>query len=132
MWFNTGEPHPLASKSKLEVNVSRVAVHNLSEAMVIGDYILYYVGAPVFAETHEQTTLCSIYLVAWKEGWVSEVCICHHLDASQNRKNFVLLASLLPSRRVWLAIICIIGRDNLAGSTARTGAGVVPASKHRR
>ncbi len=76
MWFNTGEPHLLASRLNLEVTVSRVAAHNLSEAMVIGDYILYWVGAPTVSVTYEKTTLCNIYLVAWKEGWVSEVCIC--------------------------------------------------------
>ena len=79
MWFCTGEPHPLASRSKLEVTVSRAAAHNLSKAMVIGDYILYWVGASIFSEIHEKSTLCNIYLVAWKEGWVSEVCICHTL-----------------------------------------------------
>jgi len=73
MWLNTGKPHPLASRLKLEVTVSRAAVHNLSEAVVIGDYIVYWVGASIFSETHEKTTLCSIYLVAWKEGWVSEL-----------------------------------------------------------
>jgi hypothetical protein len=76
MWFSTGEPHPLAFRPKLEVSVSRVAVDNLSEAMVIGDYILYWVGAPIFPRTNEGSTLCSIYLVAWKEGWVSEVRPC--------------------------------------------------------
>jgi hypothetical protein len=131
MWFNTGEPHPLASRLKLEVTVSHAAVHNLSEAMVIGDYILYWVGSSIFSETHEKPTLCNIYLVAWKEGWVSEVCICHHLDASQNQNNFVLLASRLPSRRVWLGIICTIRGDNPADSTGRTGVGAVPASEHR-
>jgi hypothetical protein len=73
MWFNTGEPHPLASRLKLEVTVSHAAVHNLSEAMVIGDYILYWVGSSIFSETHEKPTLCNIFLVAWKEGWVSEL-----------------------------------------------------------
>ena len=76
MWFNTGEPHPLASRLELQIAVSHAAAHNLSEAMVIGDYILYWVGAPIFSETFENTTLCNIYLIAWKEGWVSEVCIC--------------------------------------------------------
>ena len=79
MWFNTGEPHPLASKLKLEVTVSRAAVYNLSEAMVIGDYILYWVGPSIFSEAYDKTTLCNIYLVAWKEGWISEVCICPNL-----------------------------------------------------
>ena len=74
--FNTGEPHPLASRSKLEVIVSRAAALNLSDAVVIGDYILYWVGTPISSDTHETSTLCSIYSVAWKEGWVSEVCIC--------------------------------------------------------
>ena len=76
MSFDTGERHPLASKSKLKVAVSHAAIHNLSEAMVIGDYILYWVGASIFSEIHENNTLCNIYLVAWKEGWISEVCIC--------------------------------------------------------
>lgn len=75
MWFNIGEPHPLAFRSKLKVIVSRAAALNLSDAVVIGDYILYYVEAPISSDTHETTTLCTIYLVAWKEGWVSEVCI---------------------------------------------------------
>lgn len=73
MWFNTGEPHPLASRLKLEVTVSHAAVHNLSEAIVIGDYILYWVGASIFSDIYQKTTLCNIYLVAWKEGWVSEL-----------------------------------------------------------
>jgi hypothetical protein len=83
MWFNTGEPHPLASRLKLEFTVSRAAAHNLSEAIVIGDYILYCVGASTFSETYEKTTLCNIYLIAWKEGWVSEVCICPTLMSAK-------------------------------------------------
>ena len=51
-----------------------------------------------------------------------------HIDASQNLNNFVLLASHLPSRRVWPDIICAIRGDNPADLTARTGAGAVPAS----
>jgi hypothetical protein len=68
--FSTGEPHPLASQPKLEVSVSGSAARNLSDSTVIGDYILYWVGAP-----HDNVldSLYGIYLVAWKEGWVSEV-----------------------------------------------------------
>ncbi len=73
MSFSTGRPHLLASRLKLEVIVSRQAVRNLSEAMIIGDYILYWIGAPTFSDGHEKTTLCGIYLIAWKEGWVAEV-----------------------------------------------------------
>jgi hypothetical protein len=70
--FSTGEPHPLASQPKLEVSVSDSADYNLSDMTIIGDYILYWVGAP-----HDgQGSLCGIYLVAWKEGWVSEVRLC--------------------------------------------------------
>jgi hypothetical protein len=72
MWFSTGKPHPLASVPKLEISVTGAAAHNLSDTEVIGDYILYWVGAPMYSRTHEGT-LCTIYLVAWKEGWVSEV-----------------------------------------------------------
>jgi len=64
---------------KLEIGISRVAAHNLSESMVIGNYVLYWVGASTFSEIHEKTTLCNIYLVAWKEGWVSKVCTCSTL-----------------------------------------------------
>jgi hypothetical protein len=131
MSFNTGEPHPLASRLKLEVTVSRAAARNLSEAMVIGDYILYWVGAPTVSVTYEKTTLCKIYLVAWKEGWVSEVCICSTLMPAKNRNNFVLLASRLPSRRVRPGIMCTVRGDNPADSTVRTIAGAMPASEHR-
>ena len=72
MWFGTGKPHPLASKSTLEMTVTGVAAHNLSDTEVIGDYILYWVGAPMYSRYHEGT-LCTIFLVAWKEGWVTEV-----------------------------------------------------------
>jgi hypothetical protein len=68
------------------------AAHNLSDTEVIGDYILYWVGAPMFSRHHEGT-LCSIYLVAWKEGWVSEVRLCPTssipLDVHQKRKPFL-------------------------------------------
>ena len=75
MWFSTGKPHPLAAEPKLEISVTGAAAHNLSDTEVIGDYILYWVGAPMYSRTHEGT-LCSIYLIAWKEGWVSEVRLC--------------------------------------------------------
>ena len=65
MRFSTGKPHPLAAEPKLEISVTGAAEHNLSDTEVIGNYILYWVGA-----------LCGIYLVAWKEGWVSEVRRC--------------------------------------------------------
>ena len=129
MWFNTGEPHPLASRLELEVTVSRAAAHNLSGATVIGDYILYWVGASEFSEIHEQTTLCNIYLVAWKDGWTSEVCIRPTFMPTKNK--FVSLASRLRSRRVWPGPFCTIRGDKHAGSTAQTGAGAVPASEHR-
>ena len=88
MLLNTGEPHPLASKSKLEITVSRAAARNLSLATVIGDYILYWIG-------DHYTTLCNIYLVAWKEGWISEVRIRPILSQSKS-KQFVLLSSAPP------------------------------------
>jgi hypothetical protein len=122
LWINTGEPHPLASRSKLEVIVSDAAFRNLSDAMVLGDYVLYWVGASI----SETDTLCNIYLVAWKEGWISNVCICPTLMQAKI-ETFLLLASHLPSRRVWLGIICTIRGDIPADSTARTGAGAVAA-----
>ena len=71
--FSTGEPHPLASRPKLEISVSSSAAHNLSEATVIGDYIVYWVGAP---HGNVVGSLCGIYLAAWKEGWTTEVRLC--------------------------------------------------------
>jgi hypothetical protein len=73
MWFSTGKPHPLASKPSLEMTVTAAAAHNLSDTEVIGDYILYWVGSPMYYSRYHEGTLCSIYLIAWKEGWVSEV-----------------------------------------------------------
>ena len=93
MWFGTGKPHPLASKSTLEMTVTGVAAHNLSDTEVIGDYILYWVGAPMYSRYHEGT-LCTIFLVAWKEGWVTEVR--HTLYAIQNQKLILLSARFAP------------------------------------
>jgi hypothetical protein len=67
--FSTGKPHPLASQPNLEVPGSGVFGDGL---LVIGDYILYRVGVPRDLPVHIDA-LCGIYLVAWKEGWVSEV-----------------------------------------------------------
>jgi len=67
----------------MEISVTGAAAHNLSDTEVIGDYILYWVGAPTPTPTHSRThecTLCSIYLVAWKEGWISEVRLPYTLD----------------------------------------------------
>ncbi|KAI0298783.1 hypothetical protein B0F90DRAFT_1731051 [Multifurca ochricompacta] len=72
MGFSTGKPHPLASRPTLEVTVAGASAYNLSDTEVIGDYILYWVGGPIFSHAHEGT-LCNIYLIAWKEGWVSEL-----------------------------------------------------------
>ena len=72
--FSTGEPHPLASRPKLEISVSSSASLNTSGTTVIGDYILYWVGAP--HGTAVPFSLSGIYLVVWKEGWTSEVRLC--------------------------------------------------------
>ncbi|KAI9454182.1 hypothetical protein F5148DRAFT_445625 [Russula earlei] len=76
MWFSTGKPHPLASRPTLEVGVAGASAYNLSDTEVIGDYILYWVGAPMLTRNHDGT-LCNIYLVAWKEGWVTELRCTH-------------------------------------------------------
>jgi hypothetical protein len=84
--FSTGKPHPLASQPNLEVSVSGTFSHKLS---VIGDYILYRVGVPTNVPGH-MDALCGIYLVAWKEGWVSEVRLYRtpstHLDHDASPK----------------------------------------------
>ena len=72
MWFSTGSPHPLASRPTLEFTAAGASAYNLSDTEVIGDYILYWVGAPLITRAHDGS-LCTIYLVAWKEGWVKEV-----------------------------------------------------------
>jgi len=72
MWFSTGKPHPLASRPTLDISVAGVAAYNLSDTEVIGDYILYWVGNPMDNKPND-CTLCTIYLVAWKEGWVKEL-----------------------------------------------------------
>lgn len=75
--FSTGEPHPLAPKHKLEVSVSRLAALNLSHITVIGDYILYCAGASL---DNAHGLLCGIYLVAWREGWISRVRLPTYFD----------------------------------------------------
>jgi hypothetical protein len=72
MLFSTGKPHPLASRPTLELTVAGESAFNLSDTEVIGDYILYWVGARRFSRRNE-SKLCTIYLIAWKEGWVTEV-----------------------------------------------------------
>ncbi|KAH9963629.1 hypothetical protein BC827DRAFT_1266400 [Russula dissimulans] len=76
MWFSTGKPHPLASRPTLEFTVAGASAYNLSDTEVIGDYILYWVGAPLMTRPHDGS-LCTIYLVAWKEGWVKELRSTH-------------------------------------------------------
>ena len=87
--FTTGKRHPLASRQKFDVLVSGGAAHNLSDAVVIGDFVLYSVGTPMFNPTTNKDSICGIYLIAWKEGWTSEVRLgCStfstHLDVGQN------------------------------------------------
>jgi len=62
----------LASRPTLDISVAGASAYNVSDTEVIGDYILYWVGDPMVTRQNEGT-LCTIYLVAWKEGWVKEV-----------------------------------------------------------
>ena len=41
VWLNMGKPHSLASKSTLEMTITGVAAHSVSDTEVIGDCILY-------------------------------------------------------------------------------------------
>ena len=97
--FNTGKRHPLAIRQKFEVIVSGAAAHNLSNAVVIKDFVLYSVGTPIFNPTANKDSICGIHLIAWKEGWASEVRLCPtfstHLDVGQNQNDFLMLASHL-------------------------------------
>jgi hypothetical protein len=73
MSFSTGKPHPLASRPTLELMVAGAPGYNLhynvSNAEVIGDYTLCWVR-----DLHTLSyTLSAIYLIAWKEGRVTEV-----------------------------------------------------------
>jgi hypothetical protein len=125
MCFSTGKPHPLASEQKLEISVAGAAAHNLSDTEVIGDYILYWVGTPtpIPSGTYEDS-LCSIYLVAWKEGWVSEVRPPYTLDptsiSAQSKKSFFIfpLASHLPPAHIRLGLISTIRGDYPTDSAA--------------
>lgn len=75
MWFSTGEPHPLAARPTFDIHVPGASAYSVSDTEVIGDYILYWVGDPM-ANPRNDLTLCTIYLVAWKEGWVTKVRLC--------------------------------------------------------
>jgi hypothetical protein len=72
MWFSTGKPHPLASRPTFDISVPGASAYNVSDTEVIGDYILYWVGDQSGYRPREGT-LCTIYLIAWKEGRVEEV-----------------------------------------------------------
>jgi hypothetical protein len=130
MCFSTGQLHPLASRPELKVSVSVAAADDPLTTEVIGDYILYWVRAPISSDTEEKISLCGIYLIAWKEGWTSEVCQCPTVISVKIQNRLVLLASHLPSGRVRLALICAIRGDCPADSTARTSTGAVPTIEH--
>jgi hypothetical protein len=90
--FTTGNAHPLAVRQSFEVIVSGAAAHNLSNSMVIGDFVLYSVGTPMFNPKINRDTICGIHLIAWKEGWTTEVRLCPtafstHLDVGQNQND---------------------------------------------
>lgn len=135
--FTTGKRHPLAIRQKFEVHVSGAAAHNLSNAaVVIRDFVLYSVGTPMFNPTTNKDSICGIYLIAWKEGWTSEVRLCPtfstRLDVGQNQNDFLLLASHLRTRCLWPGFIRVVRGNNTVGSIARTGARAVPTIEHRR
>ena len=100
--FNTGKRHPLASKQKFEVFVNGAAAHNLSNAVVIKDFVLYSVGTPMFNPTTNKDSICGIHLIAWKEGWTSEVRFCPtpltHLDVDHNQNDFASVSFALPNQ----------------------------------
>ena len=82
-------------------------------------------GTPMYSRYHEGT-LCTVFLVAWKEGWVIEVR--HTLDAIQTPNSFYFLASYRPAPKR----VCVgpIRRDHLADLAAQAGAGAVPTEAH--
>jgi hypothetical protein len=132
--FNTGKRHPLASRQKFEVVVSGAAAHNLSNAEVIGDFVLYSVGPPMFNPTTNKDSICGLYLIAWKEGWTSEVRLSHILKMLSKTKmnDFFWLASNLRTRCLRPNPIRVVGRNNPVGSIARTGARAVSTIERRR
>jgi hypothetical protein len=137
--FSTGKRHPLAVRQKFEVHVSGAAAHNLSNAVVIGDFLLYLVGTPMFNPTTNKDSICGIYLIAWKEGWVSEVRLYPTIFNPSSRRRpkpkmifFSLLASHLRTGYLWPSLIRVVGGNNPVGSIARTGARAVPAIEHWR
>jgi hypothetical protein len=82
----------LASRPTIEITVAGASAYNVSDTEVIGDYILYWVGDPMVTQRSEGT-LCTIYLIAWKEGWVAEVRlrVPHvRLDVSQQYPTFYM------------------------------------------
>lgn len=136
LFFSTGKRHPLAVRQKIEVSVSGAAAHNLSNAVVIGDFVLYTVGTPVFNPTANKDSICGFYLIAWKEGWASEVRLCPtfstHLDFGQNQNDCLLLASYHRTRCLWPGLIRVVGGNDPDDSIARTGARSVPTIEHSR
>jgi hypothetical protein len=79
---------------------------------VIGDYILYWVGEP----RHIVGSLCHMYLVAWKEGWVSEVCLptLSHFIIMTTK---IYISAFYLSGCVQLVLFSTIKGDNPTGPT---------------
>jgi len=73
MWFSTREPHLLASRPTLDILVPGASAYSVSDTEVT--VIMYRVGDPM-ANPRNDLTLCTFYLVAWKEGWVKKVRLC--------------------------------------------------------
>ena len=119
MWFSTGKPHPLATRPTIEITVGGASAYNVSDTEVIGDYILYWVGDPMVTHRNEGT-LCTIYLIAWKEGWTTEVRLCPTSAARPSATQHVSLASLEPRGHIRFRAIGAIGRDRAANSDPRT------------
>ena len=138
--FNTGKRHPLAFRPKFEVLVSGAAAHNLSNAVVISDFVLYSVGTPIFNPTANKDSICGIYLLAWKEGWTSEVRLCptpHSQPISMSAKTkmnlfLFLLASHIRTRCLWPSFMRVTRGNNTVSSIARTGARTVPTLERPR
>jgi len=113
----------------LDISVAGASAYSVSDTEVIGDYILYWVRDPV-ANQRNNGTLCTIYLVAWKEGWVEEVRLCSPLtpppliSASMYMVSFI--ASLNTRGRVRFRPVRAIGRDHPADPPPRTSARTVP------
>jgi hypothetical protein len=71
--FRDGTPHPCAKVPAMRLCVEGATVFHWTQAQVLGDYLLLWVGPG-----QVDYSLSKLYLVAWKTGSITLVSFSFH------------------------------------------------------